>query len=129
MISMFSLAMRVMTKYKILLVKMGLDMPTNFLIATNFDSLVYLNILLSFPYIILLSFSCILHVLELVHTLIKISQVKNILVCKFIVAIKSYQARLYSLFINPTTKFGPNSCHKYHSLLACVHESIIIWWI
>jgi hypothetical protein len=90
LIFMLSLAMKVMTKYKILLVKMALDMPTNFLIATKFDTLAYLNILLSFPYIILLSFSCILPMLELLHSLIKISQVKNILVCNFIVAIDSY---------------------------------------
>ncbi len=65
-ISMLSFAQCVMAEYKSLLVKMALDAPTNDKAKTNFDLLCDLQILLRLVAILLL--------LQLVHNLIKFSQ-------------------------------------------------------
>jgi len=60
---MLSLAKRVMAEYKILLVKMALDSPTNQQVKLNYEKLCELQVLLCFVYI--------LPLLESIHALIK----------------------------------------------------------
>jgi hypothetical protein len=88
-ISMRSPAMRVLSEYKTLIVKMGLDMtPTpNHRVPVgaeaNFNYLVDLEVLLSL--------CCIMPLLDAVNWLIKLSQARDIFICDFMEALKLCQ--------------------------------------
>ncbi len=82
--SMLSPTKQVMTEYKTLLMKMALDMDANSQVATNFERLVDLDMLLYLSYT--------LPLLKYVHNFIKFSQGNDIFVCDFLCAMKICQA-------------------------------------
>ncbi len=75
---------------------------------------------------VLLSLVCILPILEIVHSLIKFSQGNDNFICDFVGVVKIYQTQMYSLFVDPTTKFQVEMFQEYHALLDRVHESITL---
>ncbi len=77
----------------------------------------------------LLSLARIFPILEIVHSLIKFFQGNDNFICDFVGVVKIYQTQLYSLFVDPTTKFQVEMFYEYHALLDCVHESITLKWI
>jgi len=83
---MKSLVLRVMNKYKTLMVKMGLDISlsigqkSNIGVAGNFDFLVDVEVLLSL--------ACFIPIFHAVHCLIKLTQAHDIFICDFMQAIK-----------------------------------------
>ena len=84
-ISMCSPNHRIMDEYKTLLVKMDVDMAAggqngNSAVATNFDYLSDIEVLLSLSYFI--------PMLNVVHYLIKLSQARDIFIYDFMQAIK-----------------------------------------
>jgi hypothetical protein len=72
-------------------------MDTNSQVITNFEHLANLVELLSLAYVF--------PFLKMVHNLIRISQGDDNFICDFVNVIKIYQARLYFLIVDPTTKF------------------------
>jgi hypothetical protein len=82
-ILMLSLAKKIMTKYKMFLIKMALDNPTNIQVMLNYEHLCDLQIMFGL--------SCILSLLKFVHVFIKFAQSKDVFVHDLVVAIKVYQ--------------------------------------
>jgi len=72
-------------------------MDPNSQVITNFEHLSNFDVLLSF--------TCILPFLKMVHNLIKIFPCNDNFICDFVNVIKIYQAQLYFSFVDPTTKF------------------------
>jgi hypothetical protein len=94
-ISMLSPAKRVMAEYKILLVKMTLDNPTNQQGMLNYEHLCDIHILLRL--------ACILPLLESMHVLIKFAQSKDVFVCDLVVPIKDCQGDVYNIYYDLTS--------------------------
>lgn len=74
---------RVMKKYHILLLKMGLHAPIEVNVNVNLTHLVDVEVLLGL--------SCVFPLLEIVHNLIKFNQMCDTFSCDFIVIIKICQ--------------------------------------
>jgi hypothetical protein len=97
-VSMRSPALRVLSKYKTLIVKMGLDMTLapNHRVPTgpeaNFDYLIDLEVLLSL--------CCIMPLLNAVNRLIKLSQARDVFIYDFLVAFKLCQQDLAQKYID-----------------------------
>lgn len=102
-IFMLSPTKMVMVEYQAPLMKMGMEMDTNFQVTTNFDHLVNLDVLLSL--------ACIFLSYETFHSLIKFFQGNVSFICAFVNAIKICQTQLYSLFVNLGTKFQVKMFH------------------
>jgi len=88
-----------MFEFKTLLVKMGLDMEAkaNPIVATNFGYMVDVEILLSR--------TCFIPLLNVVHYLIKLSQSHNVFICDFRQSIKVCQADLVRMFVDDAMTF------------------------
>jgi hypothetical protein len=116
---MKSPAMRVLSEYKTLIVKMGLDMtPTsNHQVPTgakvNFDFLVDLEVLLSL--------CCIIPLLHAVNQFIKLSQARDVFICDFMEALKLCQQDLAQKYINPISAFNHMDFSVYHEVLQQNH--------
>jgi hypothetical protein len=114
-ISMRSPAMRVLSEYKTLIVKMGLDMtpaPNHRVpagAAANFDFLVDLEVLLSL--------CCIMPLLNAVNRLIKLSQARDVFICDFLEALKLCQQDLAQKYIDPASAFNHVDFSVYHEVL------------
>jgi hypothetical protein len=80
---MLSLAKKIMTKYKMFLMKMALDNPTNNQVMLNYEHLCDLQIMFGF--------FCILSLMKFVHVFIKFAQSRDVFVHDLVVAIKVYQ--------------------------------------
>jgi len=80
-------------EYKSLVVKMHTNAPKSKLAQKNLDLLCDLELLLNLP--------CILPMLEVVHTLIIYVQRRDVFICEFINAMKSVEAELHQLYVDP----------------------------
>ena len=102
-ISMRSPTQRIMSEFKILLVKMAIDMSgavgdrPSTVAATNFDYFSNIEVLLSL--------SCFIPILNVVHCLIKLSQACDIFICDFLQVVKLCQPDLARMFIDDPTTF------------------------
>jgi hypothetical protein len=74
-------------------VKMHTNAPKSKLAQENLDLLCDLELLLNLP--------CILPMLEAVHTLIIYVQRQDVFICEFIDAMKSVEAELHQLYVDP----------------------------
>ena len=111
-ISMRSPAQQILAKYKPLLFKMGVDMTSSLGhkvvagSANNFDSLSDVEVSLSL--------ACFIPLVNLVYSLMKKPQARNIFVCNFLQAVKVCQSEFARLFIDGTTAYNkddfPNFC-------------------
>ncbi len=99
----------VTTKYKILIVKMLEDQFENK--VSRFDLQKMFNVEL------ILSFHCILPLLELVHTLIKYAQGKDVQIFDSIEAIRCVISKLYELYIDMQCTFKDEVFNAFHSPL------------
>jgi hypothetical protein len=103
-IFMLSPTKMVMVEYQTPLMKMGMDMDTNFQVTTNFGHLVNLDLLLSL--------TCIFFFYETFHSLIKFFQKNDNFICDFVNVVKICQTQLYSLFVNLAIKFQVKMFHE-----------------
>jgi hypothetical protein len=94
-ISTLSPAKRVLTEYRTLLLKMGLDMATIAPTKANFELLCDFGLFLSL--------ACIFPLLSIVHCLMKFSQSRDVYICDFLVALKVCQSQLANYFVDPAT--------------------------
>jgi hypothetical protein len=112
-ISMRSPAIRVPSEYKTLIVKMGLDMipaPNRKVLTgaeANFDYLMDLEVFLSF--------CCIIPLLNDVHQLIKLFQVRDVFICDFLEALKLCQQDLVQKYIDPVSTFNQVPTMRFSS--------------
>jgi hypothetical protein len=65
-----------------------------------------------------------LPLLELVHTLIKYTQGKDVYICDFVETIKMCRAKLYELHIDPKCKLKDEAFNAFHNLLARKHDEL-----
>jgi hypothetical protein len=72
---------------------------------------------------------CILPLLELVHTLIKYTQGKDVYICDFVEAIKMCRTKLYELYIDLKCKFKDEVFNVFHILLARKHDGLLLLFI
>jgi hypothetical protein len=125
-VSMRSPALRVLSKYKTLIVKMGLDMtpaPNHRVpagIEANFDYLVDLEVLLSL--------CCIMPLLNAVNRLIKLLQARDVFICDFLEALKLCQQDLAQKYIDPASAFSHVDFSVYHEVLQQNHAAIPMKW-
>jgi len=90
---MLSLAQCVMVEYKILLMKMALDDPTNEKTKANFDLFMMCNFYWG---LLLFSYCCS-------HNLIKFNQLWDVFICDFVVITKVCQGEINELYTNLNT--------------------------
>jgi len=109
-ISMFSPLKRLLTKYKLLVVKMYMDAPKSKPTQDNLDLLCDLELVLGLP--------CILPMLEVVLTLIKYAQRWDVYICEFFDTMKSTKAELYHFYVNPLYKYDDSAFNEFST----VHE-------
>ncbi len=96
-ISMLSPTKIIMAKYKTLLMKMALDIPTNQQVMLNYEHLCNIHILLGLI--------CILLLLKSMHVLIKFEQPRNMFVHDLVVAIKVCQNDVYNMYYDEIFRF------------------------
>jgi hypothetical protein len=82
----------VVAKYKTLIAKVSKDQIENEATRSNLQKLLDLELILGLH--------CILPLFELVHTLIKNIQGKDIYICDFVEAIKMRRVKLYEPYID-----------------------------
>ena len=110
-ISMQSLAQRIMSEFRTLLVKMAIDMSgavggrPSTTTATNFDYLSDIEVLLSL--------SCFIPMLNVVYCLIKLSHARYIFICDFLQAVKLCQSDLARMFVDDSIAFQTLEFHRY----------------
>lgn len=114
--SMRSPTQQIMAEYKPLLVKFGVDMTpglghkTIAGAADNFDRFVDIEVLLSLALFIPL--------VNTVHSLIKLSQARDIFVCDFMQAIKLCQSDLARLFIDRDSTYSKADLPVYNEFIS-----------
>ncbi len=106
----------VLFKYCTLLMKMALGAPTiafaksNLCLMTNVKMLLGLN--------------AIMPLLEEVHSLIKISQLHDVLICDFIPTMKICERDVYMMYYDNHYYFQGDVFGNFHTFVNNVHESI-----
>ncbi len=66
---------------------------------------------------------CMLPMLEVMYTLIKYAQRRDVFICEFLDIVKSIEAKLYQLYVNPFFKYDDptfnefSTIHEQHSEL------------
>jgi hypothetical protein len=88
---------RVVVNCKTLIANMSKDHIGNEVARSNLQKLLDLELIFGFH--------CILPLLELVHTLIKYTQGKDVYICDFFEVIRMCRTKLYELYIDPKCKF------------------------
>jgi hypothetical protein len=88
---------------------MALDSPTNQHAKMNYEYLRDLQILVGF--------ACILTLLELVHSLIKFAQMKNVFMCNLVVVFKVCQGDVCNMYCDPIYRFIVDNFWAFKSLL------------
>ena len=125
-ISMRSPAQRILSEYKVLVAKMGVDMPPpvghkgNASAVGNFNALVDVEVLLSL--------ACFVPMLNTVHCLIKLTQARDIFVCDFMQAIKVCQNELLRMFIEPSSAFQTVEFARYSEIINLKSADIPLEW-
>jgi len=116
-ISMRSPAQQIMSEYKTLLVKIGLNMSRvggskpNATASTNYDYLSDIEVLLSL--------SCFIPMLNVVHCLIKLSQDRDVFICDFLYFVKLCQVDLARMFRDDSIAFLHLSSNSTKSSFHC----------
>ncbi len=109
-----------MAKYKTFVVKMSKDLIENETTRSSLQKLLDLEHIFTLHYILLL---------ELVHTLVKYTQEKDVYICDFVEAIKMCKVKLYELYIDHECKFKDEVFSAFHSLLARKHDGLPLLFI
>jgi len=103
-------------EYKSLVVKMDTDAPKSKLVREKIDLLCDLKLVLDLP--------CILPMLEVVHTLLKYVQRRDVFICEVIDAVKSNEVELHQLYVDPFCR-NDNSTFNMFTIV-CEHHSKLL---
>jgi hypothetical protein len=120
-ISMFSLVKRVLSKYCTNIMKMAL----NAVIITFAKS----NLCLLIDVEMLLGLNVVMPLLEVVHSLIKFAQLRDVFVCDFIVAVNICEGDVYRMYCDIHSSFQGDVFMNFQALIYYAHESINLRWI
>jgi hypothetical protein len=112
---------QVVAKYKTLIAEMSKDQIENEATRSNLQKLLDLELIFGLH--------CILSLLELVQTLIKYTQGKDVYICDFVEAIKMCKVKLYELYIYHECKFKDETFNAFHSLLVGKHDGLPLLFI
>ncbi len=115
-ISMLNLNKNLKTKYKIFLMKMTSDNPTNQQANMNYEHLCNFQILLAF--------ACILIFLEFIFILIKVAHMKDVFLCNLMVVIKVCKGDSYNMYCELCSNFITYPFLAWKSVFECKHENI-----
>jgi hypothetical protein len=85
-------------EYKSIVMKMSKGLPTNLVIAINYELLCDVERMMGLTYV--------LPMLEIVQNLSKLAQNKNSFICDFVVVVKMIQVDLYNLYVDPERHFS-----------------------
>lgn len=77
---------------------------------------------------LLISLSCLMPMLKIVHGLIKFAQKKDVFVCDYVIAIKICQRQLYIHYLNLATKYTYDVFKKFHDLVDCIYNTMHMKW-
>ena len=138
-INMLSPAVRVMSEYKVLVVKMHLDSqrPLEEAVAgrpkpkidkklmeiarKNLDHLCDIQILLGL--------SGLLPLLKCVHSLMQFAQGRDVFVCDYVSAIQMCIAEVFSFYLDDSTAFTDDVFWDFKGLVAVKHDAIPMGWV
>jgi hypothetical protein len=120
-ISLLEPMKRVLSEYKILIVKMNNDTGEESKVVQNLSSLCDVHTLLAFPYVIPL--------LESVDSLVKFAQSPNAFVSDYVAAVKICQAEIYEMYVDTTTSFQPTHFQQFHDIVTDFSHCITQKWV
>jgi len=123
-ISMRNQIQCIISEYNTLLVKMGLDassgQKTTGIVVGNFSFFLDIEVIFSLALLILM--------LNVVHSLIKLIQARDIFVCDFMQSIKIYQVELGRMFIDPSSVFSRMEFACYNELVQLKSADVPLEW-
>jgi hypothetical protein len=67
--------------------------------------------------------------LEVVHTLIKYAQRRNVFICEFIDAVKSVEAKLHQLYVDFFCEYGDFTINKFTVICEHCSELLHFTWV
>jgi hypothetical protein len=111
---------KMMAMYMPLLAKMAKDNPSIMFAKVNFKFFCDVNLLIFL--------CCLLPMLEIIHALIKFAQKRDLLVCDYVVAIKTCQGQLYFHYVDLATKYVFDIFKDFQGLIACNHSNVNLKW-
>jgi hypothetical protein len=88
-----------LNEYKSFVIRMFDDLATNLVVATNYEPLCDVKILMGLTYIYVANVGGN-------TSLRKLAQNKECFICDFVIMLKPIQAHLYILYVNPKLQFS-----------------------
>jgi hypothetical protein len=111
---MFNPLKQVMSMYMPLVAKMAKDNPSFMVAKVNFELLYDVNLIISL--------SCLIHMLRKIHALIKFMQKLYVFVCDYVVTIKIFQRQFYFHYFDLATKYIFNVFKEFQYLVHYTHN-------
>lgn len=119
-ISLLKPAKRIMQQYSILVYKMHLDTGKVKAAEKTFESLVDVETLLGL--------ACLVPLLELLNSVIKFSQRRNVFVCDFIAAVKQCQKDLFENYCDGNSAYQSDQFYDFNALANFSHPNLKMGW-
>jgi len=113
---MITLVKHVLFEYHAFFMKMALNAPT--IVFTKFNLCLLTNVKT------LLGLNVIMPLLEIVHSLIKFSQLCDVFVCAFIAVMKICERDVYQMYYDNQYDFQGDVFRNFHALINSIHENI-----
>jgi hypothetical protein len=89
---------RLVFEYKYVVMEMSKNLPTNPIVATNYELLCDVETMIGL--------TCVLPMLEVVQSLNKLAQNKNCFICDFVAIVKLTQVDSYNLYVDLERHFS-----------------------
>jgi len=77
---------------------------------------------------VILGLCCILLLLECVHALIKVAQIKDVFVCNFVEVGKVAQQEFYRLYCDPCAKFEDPTFDNFNVIETLTNSNLMEWF-
>jgi len=117
---MFNPVKQVMSMYMPLVAKMAKDNPSFMVAKVNFELLYDMNLIVFL--------SCLIHMLKIIHALIKFMHKLDVFVCDYVVAIKIFQGQFYFHYFDIATEYTFNVCKGFQYLVNYTHNIMHLKW-
>ncbi len=105
-------------EYKFVVMKMLEDLPTNHVVATNYELFCDVEIVMGL--------TCEWLMLEGMQSLSKIVQNKNYFICDFVVVVKLIQVDLYNLYVDLECHFSHDRFQHFVDLVEFKYDTLPI---
>ncbi len=77
---------------------------------------------------VILGLHCIFPLLECVHALIKVAQIKDVFVCNFVEVVKVAQQEFYRLYCDPYAKFEDPTFDNFNVIETLTNSNLMEWF-